>query len=63
MKIKFHNVINALSISVPATLDTFSRPIHFKLIHSRVITNKIIFKMHLAHSFTCLFCNREELVI
>ena len=37
--------------------------IHFKLIYNRVMTNKILFKMNLADSSTCLFCNGEETVV
>ena len=36
---------------------------HFKLIHNRGMTNKIIFRMNLADSSTSLSCNREETVV
>ena len=44
-------------------LDTFSRLIHFKLIHNRVMTGKILLNMNLADLSTCLFCNREDTVV
>ena len=44
-------------------LETFSRLVHLALIHNRVMTNKILSKMNLVDSFTCLFCNREETVV
>ena len=36
--------------------------IHFKLKYNRLMTNDILFKMNMADSFTCLFCDREEAV-
>ena len=64
MKIySFQYVKNTFRMSFLVTLDTFSRLIHFKLKHNRVMTNKILLKMNLADSSKCLFCNREETVV
>ena len=49
-------------MSFIVTLDTFSRPIHSKLIRNRVMTNTILFKINLADSSKCLSCNKEETV-
>ena len=49
-------------MSFRVTLDAFSRLVHFKLIHYRVMSNMNLFKMNLVDSSTCLFCNREEIV-
>ena len=54
--IEFHYVKDTFRMSCLVTLDTFSRPIHIKLIHNRTMAN-------LADSSACLFRNREEAVI
>ena len=44
--IQFQYVKNTFRMSFLDTLDTFSRFIHFKLMHDRVMTNKTLFKMN-----------------
>ena len=61
--IQFQYVKNIFRMSFLVTSDTFSRLIHLKLIHNRVMTNKILLKMNLADSSTCLSCNRKETVV
>ena len=61
--IQFQYVKNTFCMSFLVTSDTFSRLIHFKLVHNRMMTNKILLKMNLVDSSTCLFCNREDTVV
>ena len=58
--IEFHYVKNTFLMSYIVTLDTFSRLIHFKLVHNRVMTYKLLFKMNLTDSFTCCFFATEK---
>ena len=52
-----------LEKTLDATLDTFSRLMHVKHVHNRVMTNKILFIINLVDLSTGLFCNREESVV
>ena len=50
-------------MSFCVTLDTFSRLVHFKIMHNTVMSNTTLFKMNLVDSSTCLFYNKEEIVV
>ena len=60
--IQFQYVKCIFGMSFIFILDTFSRLIHFKLVHNRVKTDTILLKMNLADSSRCLFCNGEAVV-
>ena len=49
--IKFHYVKNTFLMSFIVTLDRFPRLMHFKLVHNRVMTNKILLKKMIRSHF------------
>ena len=56
--IQFHCVKDTFRMSF-----FVSRRIHFKRMHNRLITNKVLFKINLADLSICLFCKKLLFII